>query len=184
MNVRTALCVTAGLLVSIPAIAAEPAQQRQELHKMCTEALAMLQKENPAARASVSKAAGYGCFSNFGLSFIVGGAGGNGIVHDNSSGHDTYMNFASVSAGPDVGVKDYREILVFRDPKVLKQFVSSGWELQGGGGATAKVQGKGADAEGAGSARSGIEVYPMTRTGLSFGGALAGRKYWRDTQLN
>ena len=184
MSMRTASCVAAGLLIAFRAFAAEPGQERAELRKMCDEALAMLEKANPPARASITKAAGYGCFSNFGLAFLFGGAGGHGLVHDNSTGRDTYMNQAQVQAGVQVGVKDYREILVFHDHKVMQQFVNSGWELTGGGGATAKIQGKGRDFQEAGAARDGIELFPITRTGFDFGGSMAGRKYWRDTALN
>ena len=184
MNIRTGLTVAAVLLAALPALAADRAQQRDEIRRTCKESLAMLKKLNPAAATAVSRGAGYGCFANMGLTVIVGGAGGQGLVHDNASGRDDYMNQAQVSAGPDVGIKRYREVLVFTRHDVLNQFVNSGWELTGAGGATAKLEGKGGDLEEAGSARSGIEVYPMTTTGLAFGGALGARKYWLSSELN
>jgi lipid-binding SYLF domain-containing protein len=184
MSVRTSLTIGAALLAAFPALAADQAQQRQEIRRTCSESLEMLKKVNPPAAAAVSRGAGYGCFANMGLTFIFGGAGGSGLVHDNATGRDYYMHQAQVSVGPVLEVKRYREILVFSRRDVLDNFVNSGWELTGGGGATAKLEGKGGDLEGAGAARRGIDVYPMTSTGLAFGGAVGARKYWLNGGLN
>ena len=172
------------LSLSAPALAADPAAQKAELHKMCEAALATLYKEKPAAKAEVAKSAGYGCFSSFGISFFVGGAGGRGLVHDNATKKDYYMNMAQASGGLDFGIKDYREVLVFKDKATLTKFVESGWEFGGGGQATAAAGGKGAKAEKTEVTTSPIEVYPMTKTGLAIGVAAAGRKYWKDDDLN
>ena len=185
MRLRVGLgWVVAGALACIaPAYAADAAAQKAELRKMCDEALATLYKAKPEAKAQVSKAPGYGCFSSFGFSFILGGAGGRGLVHDNASKKDVYMNMGQATAGLDVGIKDYREVLVFNDKAALKKFVDSGWEFAGTAEASAAVQGKGVSV-GKGEAAPPIDVYPMTRTGLSAGVAAGGRKYWKDKDLN
>jgi lipid-binding SYLF domain-containing protein len=158
-------------------------QKRAELRKMCDEALATLYKEKPDLKAHVAKQAGYGCFSSFGITFLVGGAGGSGLVHDNATKKDVYMNMAQASAGVEVGIKDYREVLVFQNKSVLDKFVNSGWEFAGGAGAAAQAKGKGGEV-GAAAGKEGIEIYPMTKTGLAAGGSAAGRKYWKDKELN
>ena len=94
--------------------------KRAELRKMCDEALATLYKAKPDAKATVEKAAGYGCFTSFGMSFFVGGAGGKGLVHSNATKTDTYMNMGQASGGFDFGIKQYREVLVFKDAKTLQ----------------------------------------------------------------
>lgn len=168
-----------------PAYAADAAAQKKEARAMCDEALATLYKAKPDMKARVGKAAGYGCFSSFGVSFILGGAGGRGLVHNNATKKDTYMNMGQATAGLDIGIKDYREVLVFNDKAALQKFVDSGWEFAGGAGASAAVQGKGATkAEAAEGLSSPIDVYPMTRTGLAAGVAAGGRKYWKDKDLN
>jgi lipid-binding SYLF domain-containing protein len=174
----------AALALSAPAVAADPAAQKAELRKMCDEALVTLYKAKPAAKAEVEKAAGYGCFTSFGISFFVGGAGGRGLVHDNATKKTTYMNMGQASGGLDFGVKDYREVLVFKDKATLAKFIDKGWEFGGGGTATAMAGGKGAKAESAQVSSDPIAVYPMTKTGLAAGVAAGARKYWKDKDLN
>ena len=173
----------AALALSGPALAADPAAQKAELRKMCDEALATLYKAKPEAKAEVEKSAGYGCFSSFGVSFFVGGAGGRGLVHDNKAKKTVYMNMGQASGGLDFGIKDYREGLVFRDAAALNKFITSGWEFGGGATAAAAAGGKGAKAEAAEVSTGPITVYPMTRTGLAVGVAAGARKYWVDKDL-
>ena len=179
-----ALIAIAALALSAPASGADLAAQKAELRKMCDEALAVLYKEKPATKAEIQKSAGYGCFSSFGISFFVGGAGGRGLVYDNATKKTTYMNMGQASGGLDFGIKDYREVLVFKDKGALAKFVDKGWEFGGHAGATAAAQGKGAKAEDAEVSTNPIAVYPMTRTGLAVGIAASGRKYWKDDDLN
>ena len=162
----------------------DPQARRAELRKMCDEALATVYKAKPAVKGDIAKAAGYGCFTSFGMSFFVGCAGGQGLVHSNKDKTDTYMNMAQASGGLDFGIKHYREVLVFKDAKTLQQFVDKGWEFGGAGTATAAAGGKGAKAEQTQIDSSAIDVYPLTNTGLAVGVAAAGRKYWKDDALN
>lgn len=178
------IIAAAALALSASALAADPAAQKAELRKMCDEALAALYKAKPAAKAEVQKAAGYGCFTSFGISFFVGGAGGRGLVHDNATKKTTFMNMGQATGGLDFGVKDYREILIFKDKATLAQFIDKGWEFGGGAGAQAAAGGKGAKAEAAEITSGPIQVYPMTKTGLAVGIAAGARKYWKDDDLN
>ena len=94
------------------------------------------------------------------------------------------MNMGQASAGLDIGIKDYREILVFKDGATLAKFIDKGWEFGGNAGATAAADGKGAKAEMGELTTGPIEVYPMTKTGLAAGVSVGGRKYWKDKDLN
>jgi lipid-binding SYLF domain-containing protein len=176
-------------LVALPAqaqqggAAADVRAKRAELRKMCDDALATLYKAKPELKARVAKAAGYGCFTSFGMSFFVGGAGGEGLVHSNLTKRDVYMKMGQASGGFDFGVKQYREVLVFNDAKTLDQFVNKGWEISGDAGAVAVAEGKGAKAQESGT-NSPIEIYPMTTSGLAVGFAAVARKYWKDDELN
>ena len=178
------MMATLALALTAPAQASDAAAQKTELRKMCDEALAALYKAKPEAKNEVRKAAGYGCFSSFGISFFVGGAGGRGLVHDNATKKTTFMNMGQASGGLDFGVKEYREILVFKDKATLAKFIDKGWEFGGQGTATATAQGKGVGVEGTEVSSSPIKVYPMTRTGLEVGISAGARKYWKDKELN
>ncbi|MFT4172504.1 MAG: YSC84-related protein [Rhodocyclaceae bacterium] len=191
---KLSMCVAVAVstILAQPAMAADAskADKQAQVRAMCDEALATLYKSKPAVRKEISGAAGYGCFSSFGVSFLLGGAGGTGLVHDNKSKKSVYMKMGQASAGVDIGIKDYREVLVFHDRAALDKFIASGWEFAGTATATAKVDEKGATAEKAGTARQEkhgkdpIVIYPMTKTGLAAGGAATGRKYWKDDDLN
>jgi len=78
--------------------------KRAEIQKMTSDTLAQLYKTNPEAKGKIEKAAGYGVFSNFGITFVfLGGAGGKGMVHDNASKKVTYMNMGQAQAGIGIG---------------------------------------------------------------------------------
>lgn len=184
-NVMTGLGLVGAIALTQAASAAtDAATKRAELRKMCDDALATLYKEKPEVKAAIAKSAGYGCFTSFGMSFFIGGAGGSGLVHSNAMKKDTFMNMAQASGGLDFGVKDYREVLVFKDAKTLDQFVNKGWEFSGTGTAVAAADGKGGTAEQGAITTGAVTVYPMTKTGLAVGVAAAGRKYWQDKDLN
>jgi lipid-binding SYLF domain-containing protein len=172
------------MLTQTAGAATDVKAKQGELRTMCDDALAAVYKEKPELKAKVTKSAGYGCFTSFGMSFFVGGAGGSGLVHSNGTKTDTFMNMAQASGGLDFGIKDYREVLVFKDVKTLNKFVSKGWQFGGQGGATATADGKGGSTEKGMATDAAIEVYPMTKTGLAVGVAAAGRKYWKDKELN
>ncbi len=187
MDVKPLIAITAGVLLTMtmaPAQAKDAEQARAERRKMCDEALATLYKSKPELKAHVAKAAGYGCFSSFGVSFLLGGAGGAGLVHDNRTKKTVYMNMGQATGGVDFGIKDYREVLVFNDAKALNDFVTKGWETGGGAQASAAVQGKGAEAAKMEMTNSPIEIYTMNRNGLQAGIAAGARKYWKSDDLN
>ncbi len=178
-----ATLVAAGFTLQAQA-ASDAVKQRAAIRTQCNETLATLYKAKPEARREITRAPGYGCFSNFGITFLVGGAGGQGLVHDNKTGKDTYMNFGQVSGGIEIGIKNYREVLVFKDTKTLRKFIDTGWEATASGEASAAAGGKGGTAGAGQSWSENIMIYPMTETGLSAGGSIGGRKYWKDKDLN
>jgi lipid-binding SYLF domain-containing protein len=179
-----ALGAASALVFAHAAFAQDAKAKQAELRKMCDDALTTLYKAKPELKAKVSSAAGYGCFTSFGMSFFVGGAGGHGLVQNNATKKVTYMKMAQASGGLDFGVKDYREVLVFKDAKTMEQFVDKGWEFSGQGTAVATAEGKGGAVEAGASSKESVEVYPMTKTGLAVGVAATGRKYWKDDELN
>lgn len=162
----------------------DKASKQAEIRKVTQASLQRFYKSEPSLKAKVEQAPGYGVFTTYGLSFIVGGAGGKGLVHERATNKDTFMSMAQASAGIQIGASESETLIVFKSAKSLQGFVNSGWELAGGGGASAGASGKTAGSQDAGNVITGAEYYTLTKNGLQGGGALAGTKFWKDKDLN
>src|ERR1700752_5340663 len=73
------------------AIAAPDAAKQAEVRKSAQATLEKFYKAKPATKAEVQGAPGYAVFTTYGISFIVGGAGGAGLAHDNKTNADTFI---------------------------------------------------------------------------------------------
>ena len=152
---------------------------RQTL-EMRTDVLAQLYESNPEAKGLIAGSEGYAVFNNGGISLIVLSAGsGKGVVHDNSSGKDTFMRMATGGVGIGLGIKDYRTVIIFHKRAMFDQFVDKGWDLSGQADAAAKIDDNGGEANATDSVVSGITVYNMTEKGLALQATIQGTKYWK-----
>ena len=161
----------------------DKAKKQAEIKKVTQTSLQKFYKARPDLKAEVEKAPGYAVFTTYGLSFIIGGAGGKGIAHDNKTNKDTYMHMAQASAGAQVGVSESETLIIFASQKDLDEFVTKGWEASGGGSIQAGAAGK---SVGPASGGQGAEAqyYTLTKNGLQVGVAVAGTKYSKDKDLN
>ena len=160
-------------------------ERQQSIGNMETETLQRLYKEQPATKAKIKKAAGYGVFSNANVNLILVSAGGGyGVVVDNSTGRRTYMKMALGGVGLGLGAKDYRQVLIFKSKETLQKFITSGWEFGGHADAAAKAGQSGGELSGEGAIGADIEAYSMTESGLALQATVAGTKYWKDNALN
>lgn len=158
--------------------------KRQALMNMKQEVLRDLYALRPDAKAQVAGASGYAVFSNANVNVILASfSGGQGVVKDNGSGANTYMNMGEVGIGFGLGVKDFRVVFVFHERDVMNRFVNSGWEFGAHADAAAKAGDKGA-AVGGEILLDGITIYQLTESGLALQATLKGTKYWKDTELN
>jgi lipid-binding SYLF domain-containing protein len=185
MQLRKLLTIAA-VAVSFVATGAfaqsEKEKKQAEVRTKTEQALADFYKAEPKLKAEVGKAPGYAVFTTYGLSFLLGGAGGKGLVHDNKSKKTTYMDLGQASAGLQIGAQEARYLFVFKDAKAMQSFIDSGWTAGGEGGAGAGA-GKTA-AGGTAGAFTGGQVYSLTKQGFQAGGAVAGTKVWKDKELN
>jgi lipid-binding SYLF domain-containing protein len=161
---------------------ADKAKQQAEVRAKAEQTLADFFKAEPKLKAEVGKAPGYAVFTTYGLSFLIGGAGGKGVVHDNKTKKNTYMDLAQASAGVQIGAQESRYLFVFKDAASMQRFIDSGWEAGAEGGAGAKAGKTGGG--GTGGQFTGGNVYSLTKTGFQAGGAVAGTKVWKDKELN
>ncbi len=160
------------------------AEKQAEVRKASKATLDDFYKAEPKLKGMVAKSTGYATFTTYGLSFLIGGAGGKGLVHDQKTGKDTFMDMAQASAGVQIGASQTRVLIVFKNEQAVKHFVDKGWEFGGGGGASAGVKGKDVGSGGGENLIADATYYTLTPNGLQFGGAVAGTKFWKDKDLN
>lgn len=164
-----------------------PAEQRATILKEQAATLDQLYAARPEMRAKVRNAAGHAFFSNVNVNLILlSTENGYGTLHDNAANRDTFMKMAGAGVGLGMGVKDFRVVFIFTDPKVMKQFVEKGWDFAAQADAAAKAGDSGGNASAAGSSTSvaGMEIYQFTKNGLALQATVQGTKYWRDDKLN
>jgi lipid-binding SYLF domain-containing protein len=166
-----------------PMTAQEKAKARDEIRANATKALEQFYAADPKIKDAVGKAAGYGVFTTYGVSFLLGGAGGTGMVHDAGAKKDWYMRVAQASAGAQIGAAQNETLLLFPTKKAVTDFVEKGWVAGASGGGTAGAAGKSGGSAG-GKATGGVTSYTMTKNGVQAGGAVEGAKYWKDKALN
>lgn len=173
------------LLIATPALADKTEEKRAKIQKMRTEVLERLYKEAPQSKEEIAKSSGYGVFSNIGVNVIFFSAGGgNGVVRDNGTGKDIYMNMGTAGIGIGLGVKDFRGVFVFHNKKALDNFVEYGWDFSGQADAAAKSGDKGGEGSVAGTVVNGVSIYQLTESGLALQATLQGTKYWKSGKLN
>ena len=181
MSIRTLLAVFAVsfAMAAPPALAQDDAGKKSEVLQRARVSLNDFFNADPKLRELTAKAPGYAVFTTFGISFLIGGAGGRGVVFNNKTNENTYMNLAQASAGLQIGAAETRYLFIFNTVRDMERFINSGWEAGAGGGAGAGAGSRGNVGSGGGDFTGG-RMFTLTRTGLQAGGAVAGTKVWRN----
>jgi len=142
-------------------------------------------EKHPEIKEKIKNAPGYGVFSNVNVNVILLSAGnGYGVVVDNTTKKKTYMKMALGGVGLGLGVKDFRQLIIFKTQKALDTFVDKGWEFGAHADAAAKAGDKGGAVGTAGDITSGMEIYQVTEAGLALQATVSAAKYWKDNELN
>lgn len=160
-------------------------EKKANIRQQRDQMLAQLKASNPQVANSLTNATGYATFTQVNVNLLLlASSNGYGVVVDNKARKETFMRMASLGGGIGAGVKDVRVIFVFRDEKVMKQFVEQGWQFGGQADATAKHKETGVAAEQ--SAHAGVDfqdgtVAAGTTTAVAAG---AGDKAAGDANLS
>lgn len=162
-----------------------PQQKRDFVLRMKDRTLEDLYAAKPFTRDMIKNAAGYGVFSNINTQLLVLGSGsGYGVIVDNANGKTTYMKMAEGGVGLGVAVTDFREVIIFNNPAVMRQFISSGWDFGVQGDAVLKSRTEGAAASGEVPFQTDIVIYQLTKQGIALRTNVGAEKYWIDSELN
>ena len=94
------------------------------------------------------------------------------------------MKTALGGVGLGLGVKDFRQLIIFKTEEAINDFVNKGWEFGGHADAAAQSGDKGGSVNAAGDISSMMEVYQVTESGLALQATVSAAKYWKDDELN
>jgi lipid-binding SYLF domain-containing protein len=171
-------------LLASGAFADDKAAKQAEVIKSTQATMERFYKAKPELRAAVAKAPGYGVFTTYGVSFLIGGSGGTGLVHDNKTKKNTFMKVGGASAGLQLGASQTEMLMVFRTAAAMNKFIDSGWEATGLATASAGASGATAGGGRGETAMEDADAYTLTKNGLEVGVAATGSKFWKDKELN
>jgi len=166
------------------AVAATKAERQAEVQKSTQAALAKFYAAKPELKAAVAKAPGYAVFTTYGVSFLIGGSGGTGLVRDNKTKKVTYMKLGSASVGFQLGAAENDVLVIFKNAAAVNDFINKGWTTTGGVTATAGAENKSVGGGMGNSAMDNHETFTLTKNGLAAGLAVEGVKAWKDDELN
>ncbi len=114
------------LLSGGAAFAQDKAAKQAEVQKAAATAMQKFYAKKPELKDAVAKAPGYAVFTTYGVSFIIGGQGGTGLVHDNKTKKNTYMKLGGASAGFQLGAVENDLLVVFKTEKAMQTFIAKG----------------------------------------------------------
>jgi len=160
-------------------------EKKQYIDDLQSEVINEMVVKYPGVKKLVKSSPGYAIFSNVNVNLIIASAGnGYGIVVNNQTGEKTYMKMALGGIGLGLGVKDFRQLIVFKSRLTMENFIEHGWEVGAHADAAAKAGDKGAAANTAGDISSGMDIYQITESGLALQATVSAAKYWKDKELN
>jgi len=158
-----------GLLCALPAVAASD-------EALVADAQATVQTfktKAPKTEKFFSSSAGYAVFPTVAKGgFIVGGAGGDGVLFVGGKPVGT-ANMGQASIGLQLGGQTYSEIIFFEDASTLSDFKNGHFQLDAQATAVAISAGASADA----NYTRGVAVFTMTKAGLMYEASVGGQKF-------
>lgn len=161
-----------------------PAEKRATILDMRDRSIAQLYRERPEARERIASAAGYAVFDAASQNLILLQTEGGYGVLTSASGETTFMRAGGAGIGFGVGLKDYREVIVFRDAEGFERFRDVGWDASGRAEATAKSGNMGGAATGRQSIDLDVMTYQLLDAGIALQATVGATRYWKWRDLN
>jgi lipid-binding SYLF domain-containing protein len=147
--------------------------KEKSLMKDCDSAKAEFIRTDPLLSKLFESAAGYVIFPNVGKGAIgVGGASGNGIVHEHGKVIGK-AKMSQVSIGFQFGGQAYRELIFFENQEAMDRFKKNKLEFSAQASAVAAKSGASANAK----YREGVMIYTQQKGGLMYEASVGGQKF-------
>jgi hypothetical protein len=163
----------------------ENVQEKQtNIQKMKDETMLEFYLDKPELKEIVKSAPGYAVFKNWTMGIIPGGGGGFGVLVNNSTGQQTYMQMGQFSLGIIFMAKDCRTLLVFDDPAIMAEFTNENWFWGGSADATFTFGEFGGQSNATGYFGHGFRVYELTENGAALHAWVPLIKYSPYNELN
>jgi len=187
-----ALCIASTLLQGCqstgkdgkPLTPAEVLQKRDATLKMAATGLAALSKQKPEIQKEIDQAAGYAVFTTTNVNIVLLVlARGEGVLFDKRRKEPIFMQALKTGEGIGAGYQDQYQIVIFKSPGAIDQFLITSIDGQRGG----------MDVDANFSAGSGGEIrsfnpeitfYTVGLSGYDLQANYGGTLYLVDQQLN
>lgn len=179
-----ALVALALILGGCASLGDTPEEKRAAVLRMRDQTLAELYEAEPGARQRIAEAAGYGVFDAASQNVVLLQTDGGYGVLTSDDGETTFMKFGGAGVGFGIGLKDYREVIIFRTRASFERFRDFGWEASGQAEATAQAGRSGGSATGKQSIDPDVRTYQITEAGIALQATVGASKYWKWTELN
>lgn len=179
-----AVLLLAFIVSGCASLGSTPDEKRTTILDMRDQALAQLYRERPEARERIASAAGYAVFDAASQNLILLQTEGGYGVLTSASGQTTFMKAGGAGIGFGVGLKDYREVIVFRDTEDFERFRDVGWDASGRAEATAKGGNLGGSATGRQSVDLDVTTYQLMDAGIALQATVGATRYWQWRALN
>jgi len=162
-----------------------PSEKKLNISALQHDVIDNMVAKDPEIKRKLNAAPGYAVFSNVSVNVILAEAGnGFGVVVNQKTAQKTYMKMALAGVGLGLGVKDFRQLMIFKTTDAMNSFIEKGWEVGAHADAAATAGDKGGEANVAGDISSNVEIYQVTESGLALQATVTAAKYWKDKELN
>jgi lipid-binding SYLF domain-containing protein len=178
------LVIAAAALGGCASLGSTPAEKRATILEMRDRAVAQLVRERPEVQERMAAAAGYAVFDAASQNLILLQTEGGYGVLTSSNGETTFMKAGGAGVGFGVGLKDYREVIIFRDAEDFERFRDVGWDASGRAEATAKGGNLGGSATGRQSVDLDVITYQLLDAGIALQATVGATRYWQWRALN
>lgn len=144
-----------------------------ELAKESEDALDAMIKDTPKLKAFYDEAYGYVVFPKITKAgFVIGGAGGNGVVYKNHEIVGT-SKLKQGSFGLQAGGQQYSEVIFFENESAYDHFINGNLKFDGQASAVAIKQGASIDV----AYKDGVSVFTKTGGGLMLEASVGGQHF-------